>query len=85
MRKQISDEIINKFNTFMEETGSVIRLKRETGIIDYTFKISLPEDRLIDNFIVNPTQEFYDMLINYFKSYNIELSFNNTWSTFWVK
>jgi len=82
MQKEITIEMIDKFNEHMEICNSIIILsKRENeNIVD----ITLSSRRFIESFIINPTEEFHDLIINYFKQrYMIDVSFNNVKTTFW--
>lgn len=80
---KITQEMLNEFNNLMELEGSVIRLKTDDRIFD-TINIKLPEDKNVYSFILNPTDEWYNKLENFFKQKGIpELKYNNTGSCFW--
>ncbi|MET3505546.1 hypothetical protein [Halalkalibacter oceani] len=79
----ISKEMINEFNNLMEQSGSSIRLIPNHSSVD----IKLVKDRYLnmEDQIINPTTDFYDLLIQFFKNEKVDIYFNNTGSCFWTE
>ena len=77
-------KMIEDFNHFLEEKSSVIRLYPSYTSVD--IKIVQGEYLNMKDQIIIPTKEFYDELENFFThKHGVELSFNNTRSSFWTK
>jgi hypothetical protein len=78
----ITKNMINEFNTQLENKGSIIRLYPRGRTVD--IKLS-PDDYLkMEGQIINPTRAFYNDLQEFFSNRGIQLTFNNTWSCFWA-
>lgn len=81
----ITDTMLNDFNKIMFDRKSIVRLKRFPGRHNPAIEIVLVDEVFIESFIINMTVEFYEMLIEYFAIYDMQISFNNTMSTFFLK
>ena len=79
----ITIEMINEFNKFLEEKGSIIRLYPSYRAVD--IKLIKDDYLKMEDQIINPSKEFYNDLQNFFeRKHGVKLSFNNTWSCFWA-
>lgn len=75
----ITEEHVSEFNLMLEKEGSIIRLSRGWNSVD----IVLSDAQYIKNFILNPTEDFYQKLEEFFASKGIyNLSYNNVGSSF---
>jgi phage antirepressor YoqD-like protein len=80
--RAISEETTDKFNEILREQGSIIKLYNRYNAID----IKLVEDDFLDmeNQIIAPSKDFYDLLEKFFKKEgHKKISYNNTGSCFW--
>ena len=76
----IPEEILNEFNKKLEESGCIFRLYQ----CDERFYGIEPVDRtFLSSYILNPSKEFRVFIEEFFKNRGIELSHNNTYTTFW--
>ncbi|GIN25506.1 hypothetical protein NSQ93_22385 [Bacillus sp. FSL W8-0445] len=79
-----AEELVDDLNKWIESKDSLVRFKfdRRTSLpaIDIIIK-----DKYIDNYFLNLSNEFYDVLEKYLKNnFGIEkVSFNNVGSCFW--
>lgn len=83
--QQITEDMLKQFN------GQVLKIHPIELVIDRgsavgCVKIQLKPNPFIESSIINPSEYFYEQLINYFEQvYEIELKFNNTGTIFWSK
>ena len=83
-KKIISLQMLTEFNELMNKTyGANISVKFADKIINQTFKIVLANDKFIDGYVMNLSEEFYKLLLSHFKKHGINIAFNNTRTTFW--
>lgn len=81
---KITNEMVDNFNNLITECS--FKLKFNDEFSNPTCEIVPKNNKYIDSSIINLTNEFYQILENFFKSfYSIELSYNNTRSSFWSK
>lgn len=83
---KITEEMLNKLNEELLTKGCIFKYVFVTGYEKTTNPIieRVPiYETYIANSIINCTKEFYDYLENFFKKYNIELSYNNTGNRCW--
>lgn len=83
--KQITEDMLKQFNEQVLKIHP-LELVMEDGPVVGCVKIQLKPNSFIDSSIINLSGCFYDLLNNYFEQvYEIELSFNNSGTTFWSK
>lgn len=83
---KITEEMVKEFNQALETMNCSLRLKlREDMGGNNNCDIVIANDMFVKSFILNLTDKFYETLENFFAKYRIELSYNNTGSTFWSK
>lgn len=83
-KKIINLQILGEFNSLMRRIhGANISLEFGDKIINQTFKIVLTNNKFIDDYIINLSEDFYKLLILHFKNHGINIKFNNTRTTFW--
>lgn len=83
MKGNIRPEMITQFNEMLQDHESVLRIYKSTWN-DYGYEINVMDDVFIkNNSLVYPNDDFYKLLGDFFKGYGVELSFNNTGTTFW--
>lgn len=81
---KITNEMVDNFNNLITECS--FKLKFNDEFSNPTCEIVPKNNKYIDSSIINLNNEFYQILENFFKSfYSIELSYNNTRSSFWSK
>lgn len=81
---KITKDMILNFNNILESKGCCFRLKYTDGTGGNPHGEIVPMSmKYIESAIINPSKDFYDDLIQFFKRKGIELSFNNTKTTFW--
>ena len=74
---KITNEMVDNFNNLITECS--FKLKFNDEFSNPTCEIVPKNNKYIDSSIINLTNEFYQILENFFKSfYSIELSYNNT-------
>lgn len=83
MEKKITKSLAHEFNVLMANNGSIIRLEYIQQPFYAMFKVCPCNMLYIDSYILNPTEEFYEILENFFKNKDIKLSYNNTHTIFW--
>lgn len=85
---RITEEMVVKLNRELLQIGCCFTFEFcAFGMLGNT-KIELVplNDKFIHSSIINPTDEFYSYLENFFKQEGIEeLSYNNTGSIIWAK
>lgn len=81
MRNEITDSMIDNFN-FIIAPISILRIERSKNDKDI-IQIKLTNEKCIDSYIINITNEFERVITSYFSNYNIKIHFNNTRSCFW--
>ncbi len=81
---KISENMMTDFNQTLENLNCCFRLKfiKEVNPI---CEIVPANDMFIHSSIINLTDEFYQILNDFFKKRGIELTYNNTGSIFWSK
>ena len=82
---KITEEMVTDFNQTLENLNCSFRLKFLGGIYVNECQIVPSSDMFIQSSIINLTNEFYKILEEFFSKRGIELSYNNTGSTFWSK
>lgn len=79
----ITDKMIYYFNKIMQENHEspikLVRNKEIEGVVNITI-----EDKFIEYLGIELSDEFYDILNNFFSAQGIKLSFNNTGLTIWA-
>lgn len=81
---KITEGMVDEFNETLDNMSCSFRIKYVDK--DYPICEIVPANMLfIDSFIINPTEEFYDALENFFNKKGIELTYNNTGTIFWSK
>lgn len=83
----ITKEMIDELNKALETMSLGIRIKLEERLFieGHACDIILANNFFIESYILNLSDEFYEMLEKFFKKYGITLSYNNNRSTFWSK
>lgn len=82
----ITEEMVKEFNQSLKTMNCSFRLALRNGINgNNNCDIVIANDMFIQSCILNLTDKFYETLENFFAKYGIELSYNNTGSTFWSK
>jgi hypothetical protein len=78
---KVTTEMVDEFNNFLEEKGSIIRLFHSYSSVDIKTVIDtyLP----MEDQIINPTKEFYADLEHFFSNNGLKITYNNMWSCFW--
>lgn len=85
MKKEITKEMVTKLNEYLKEVNCIFRLERRTDGIGTAFVyIVLANNKYVSSYIINPTEEFYDLLNDYFLPMGIKLNWNNTRTVFWA-
>ena len=83
---KITEEMVKEFNQSLKTMNCSFRLALRGGINgNNNCDIIIANDMFIQSCILNLTDKFYETLENFFTKYGIELSYNNTGSTFWSK
>lgn len=85
---KITENMVNEFNQSLNDMGCIFRLKAQpTTFGDNTSCDIVPASvKFIKSSIINPTDEFFEVLENYFAKQGIEkLTYNNTGTTFWSR
>lgn len=83
---KITEEMVKEFNQSLKTMNCSFRLALRGGINgNNNCDIIIANDMFIQSCILNLTDKFYETLENFFAKYEIELSYNNTGSTFWSK
>lgn len=84
---KITEAMVYTLNEELEYRGYPFCYKYDDSIIkgNPCIKISLPRMKGVHSFTINPTEEFFDWLENWFKERDIELSYNNNGSIIWSK
>lgn len=80
--KQITEDMLTQFNeTILKDYAVELSMIRNmTGSV----KVALKSNPFVDTAIINMSDLFYNLLINYFKYvYGIKLKFNCTGTEFW--
>lgn len=81
---KITLKMVHEFNSILSSDGAVFRIELQDGTSGNPIATIVPaNDKYIDSYIINPTDEFYSLLDDFFKEKEIELTYNNTKSTFW--
>jgi hypothetical protein len=79
----INQNMVDRFNEMLQDQESVIRIYKNEGN-DYAYRITVLKDPYMKHDpMVYLTEEFYQMLKNYFDSYHVKLTYNNTGTTLW--
>ncbi len=79
---RITNEMVDNFNNLI--TDCSFKLKFNDEFSNPTCEIVPKNNKYINSSIINLTNEFYQILENFFITfYNIKLSYNNTKSHFW--
>lgn len=74
---------IVQLNGLLRDDQSVVRIKLSPDN-EYA-GIVLVSERYLDSYILNPSDELIDVVEAFFHAKNINITWNNTGSTFWVK
>jgi len=83
---KITKEMVDEFNQSLKIMNCSFRLALRAGINgNNNCDIVIANDMFIHSCILNMTDKFYETLESFFAKYGIELSYNNTGSTFWSK
>lgn len=83
---KITEEMVKEFNQSLQVMNCSFRLVLRSGISgNNNCDIVIANDMFIQSCILNLTDKFYETLENFFTKYGIELTYNNTGSTFWSK
>lgn len=84
---KITDAMVYMLNEELEYRGYPFTYKYDDIISKSNpcMRISLPRMRGVQSFNIVPTEEFFDWLEDWFKRYDIELSYNNDGSIIWSK
>lgn len=81
---KITREIVMELNNELSIKGCPFRYKFSDDTIANSMEITLWSMNCVDNFIINPTKDFFNWLQLWFKTkYGIELTSNNTGSILW--
>ncbi|MBB6694413.1 hypothetical protein H7B90_23735 [Cohnella xylanilytica] len=81
---KITEVHVVDFNDQMMRKGSSYRIFK-TPYNDYSFEINYPVDVFEkDRPMIYPNTEFYSILVGFFITKGIQITFNNTGSTFWT-
>lgn len=82
---KITKEMVKKFNGVLKALGCVFKLDlKSTAEGGNTQCEIVPFDnQFLKSAILNPTDEFYEILEKYFSKYEIKLHYNNTKTIFW--
>lgn len=83
---KITEDMVTVFNQILESLNCSFKLKFETGVAKNNQCRIVPlNDIFFHSFTINLTDEFYELLEDFFMKRNIELSYNNDKSIFWSK
>ena len=83
---KITLKMVHEFNSILSSDGAVFRIELQNGTLNNPIAtIVTANDKYIESYIINPSREFYSLLDDFFKEKGIELTYNNTKSTFWSK
>lgn len=83
---QITEDMVTIFNSMLENLNCSFRLCFEDEMSgNAAYHIVPANDMFIHSSIINLTDEFYKVLEDFFYKRGIELTYNNTKSTFWSK
>lgn len=83
---KITEEMVKEFNQALKTMNYSFRLALRNGINgNNNCDIIIANDMFIQSCILNMTDDFYEILESFFSKYGIELSYNNTGTTFWSK
>ena len=87
MERKITFEMVVDLNERLAILGCPFRYKYdEQGCLgNPEIHITLLSTTMVQSFIVNPTEEFFDWLEAWFKTKGIELGCNNDRSIMWSK
>lgn len=84
---KITQRIVTELNSELANKGCPFRYEYYEP--EYSnnphMRIALTSMRCVDSFNINPTKDFFDWLVLWFKSKEIELSCNNDGSILWSK
>lgn len=73
------------FGYVVKQEGCIFKLdlKSMTGDSNTQCEIVAFDNQFLKSAILNPTDEFYEILEKYFSNYEIKLHYNNTKTIFW--
>ena len=81
---KITTKMVHEFNSILCSDGAVFRIWLKDGTYGNPSAEIVPaNNKYIDSYIINPTKEFYSLLEDFFEEKGIELTYNNTRTTFW--
>lgn len=85
---QITEQMVNEFNSALKTIGCSFKLHIDLEQLPgcgYNPQCKIvPESMMfLHSVIINPNQEFYNVLEKFFIEKGITLSYNNTKDTFW--
>ena len=84
---KITEEMVVELNRELADKGCSFRYEYDAKGFSGNpqIRLTLPSMVYVDNFIVNPTNEFFEWLALWFKAKGVELAFNNDGSILWAK
>ena len=84
---RITEDMVTVFNQTLENLNCSFKLELEKNCVtgNPSCDIVPSNDKFIQSSIINLTDEFYEILNDFFNKRGIELSYNNTGSCFWSK
>ena len=85
---KITEDMVTVFNQTLENLGCSFKLKyddKTLGFCNPSCEIVPTSNMFIQSSIINVTDEFYNILDDFFAKRGIELTYNNTGSIFWSK
>lgn len=80
---KIEQKMINELNQILHLMDCVFIVV--PGTHNDCWEIALPSKMFVESFIISTTRDFDKLLCNFFKKFNIEITFNNTHNIFWAK
>lgn len=84
MKKEITKEMTEELNLLLLNMGCSFNLKYiNNGRIGTVIEIQPVNNKFLDSWILNPSDDFFDFIKAFFKKYDIEITCNNTGHIFW--
>jgi hypothetical protein len=84
MKKEITKEMTEELNLLLLKMGCCFNFTYVAqGPLSACIEIQPINDKFLNSWILNPSNDFYDFIETFFNSHDIKINSNNTGTIFW--